>query len=1027
MPILKLLTPNEQKKFDSSPQLSLQQKQKFFALNDDVEDWLYVIRKSVNKVGFLIQLGYFRASGKFFPYEQFRKEDIAYVCALLSISSDDLDLSVASYLPRDKAAHRKTILGKLGWKELEPSIIAALKKELVIYAKNQLHPKELLPIATQFLLNKNIELPTYYVLSEIISDAYNGAEDELIAIVEKKLTTNQKDILDDIICIDDKRRKHYKYSCLAKIKQMILTTKLNPILDSIETYKLIKEFYNKFSAVYKELSLSEHATQYYATWVQKSKLFQLKQFKNKAKAHFYLLAYMQQQYYARTDAYVDIILKITSTTLNSIAKEKETQKSATLLAQSNALKKISKSYKTSSQIVHEINGVIADPNTNNDDKIEVVKVIVNNFINSNNELSEPDKEEIANLINYKGNNTAEQTNAFKALTASTDRKLTPIIQALEFDKATSDQNIIQAINALAKSATEEVYEKTWMSEHEITMGFNPADHKVNVYVYKGILFTKIYNSIKAGKLNLLFSYRYLPIKKYLLDDKRWNNTNKKFLLDSIGLNRFTDLTSLIAHLSSMLNDRFTTVNTDYANGTNKHLSFTKTGRFKIATPGKTKITDENPIASVFSKVGIVSIIQVLKQINNFTQFTKCFKHHANKQVKMKPVEEMIFAGLLGKGCNHGLRKMANISRGITEDKLKNTLNWFFSLENIQAANNKIITFLNKLSLPSIYNYGPNSNHTSSDGQKINVSVDSILANYSFKYFGTEQGVSIYSFIDSRQILFYDTVISPTEREAAYVIDGLMANDVIRSSIHSTDTHGYSELIFAITYLLGISFAPRIKKVGAQKLYSIDTIRKYPKDQFKIRPDHKINFTLIEEHWDDVLRFIATIKTKTTTASQLLKRLNSYTKEHPLYKALKEFGRIIKSIYILTYIDDLPLRQQIYKQLNRIELSNKFSKAVIAAQAQEFKTGATAEQILIVACKSFIQNCVVLWNYLYLSQALLNAKTEQSRKHLLMLIKQNSVISWRHINLHGEYDFTIANDSAYSAMFDLEAITKLKVA
>ena len=87
MPILKLLTPNEQKKFDSSPQLSLQQKQKFFALNDDVEDWLYVIRKSVNKVGFLIQLGYFRASGKFFPYEQFRKEDIAYVCALLSVAT----------------------------------------------------------------------------------------------------------------------------------------------------------------------------------------------------------------------------------------------------------------------------------------------------------------------------------------------------------------------------------------------------------------------------------------------------------------------------------------------------------------------------------------------------------------------------------------------------------------------------------------------------------------------------------------------------------------------------------------------------------------------------------------------------------------------------------------------------------------------------------------------------------------------------------------------------------------------------
>ena len=45
------------------------------------------------------------------------------------------------------------------------------------------------------------------------------------------------------------------------------------------------------------------------------------------------------------------------------------------------------------------------------------------------------------------------------------------------------------------------------------------------------------------------------------------------------------------------------------------------------------------------------------------------------------------------------------------------------------------------------------------------------------------------------------------------------------------------------------------------------------------------------------------------------------------KAIKEFGRIIKSLFILTYYDDIKLRQRIEKQLNRIELSNKFGRAV----------------------------------------------------------------------------------------------------
>ena len=70
----------------------------------------------------------------------------------------------------------------------------------------------------------------------------------------------------------------------------------------------------------------------------------------------------------------------------------------------------------------------------------------------------------------------------------------------------------------------------------------------------------------------------------------------------------------------------------------------------------------------------------------------------------------------------------------------------------------------------------------------------------------------------------------------------------------------------------------------------------------------------------ILRFVATIKLKQTTASQLFKRLNSYSNQHPLYQALKEFGRIIKTLFILRYIDDVKLRRSIEKQLNKLPRS-----------------------------------------------------------------------------------------------------------
>ena len=79
-----------------------------------------------------------------------------------------------------------------------------------------------------------------------------------------------------------------------------------------------------------------------------------------------------------------------------------------------------------------------------------------------------------------------------------------------------------------------------------------------------------------------------------------------------------------------------------------------------------------------------------------------------------------------------------------------------------------------------------------------------------------------------------TVFSAAERESAYVIDGLMHNEVVKSDIHSTspdcsglspaDAFGFSELVFAVSHLLGFSYAPRFKNLPRQRLYTSGTAR-----------------------------------------------------------------------------------------------------------------------------------------------------------------------------------------------------------
>ena len=204
-------------------------------------------------------------------------------------------------------------------------------------------------------------------------------------------------------------------------------------------------------------------------------------------------------------------------------------------------------------------------------------------------------------------------------------------------------------------------------------------------------------------------------------------------------------------------------------------------------------------------------------------------------------------------------------------------------------------------------------------------------------------------------------------------------------------------------------------MGNQRLYGFSSKATHLRRGDVIVPSRTINRKLILRHWDDILRFMATIKLRYSSASQLFKRLSSYASDHPLYKALKEFGRLIKTQFILTYYDDLELRQRIEKQLNKVELSNRFSKAVFFANNQEFQDGSREEQEIATACKVLIQNAIVLWNTLYLSQQLSSVGNAEEQREMLNAITSGSLLTWQHVNLQGEYDFRqiAANDDPFN--------------
>jgi TnpA family transposase len=159
----------------------------------------------------------------------------------------------------------------------------------------------------------------------------------------------------------------------------------------------------------------------------------------------------------------------------------------------------------------------------------------------------------------------------------------------------------------------------------------------------------------------------------------------------------------------------------------------------------------------------------------------------------------------------------------------------------------------------------------------------------------------------------------------------------------------------LTHLLGFSFAPRIKGLGKQTLY----IFKPKTRRTTVGLSAQIRLSM-RPNWGDLLRLVATIKLKENTASDIFRRLNSYSRQHTLYQTLKAFGQIIKSLFVLRYVDDLTLRQAIEKQLNKVELANRFTRAVAVGNPREYSQAKKEEQEIAEACNRLIKNSIICW-------------------------------------------------------------------
>jgi TnpA family transposase len=1002
---LNVLSPFEATAFDKPFKMSKAQQHRYFACDRDFDKLLKRRHSKDNKVGLLIQYAYFKAHNRFFSPYYFYKQDINFAAKQLGYSPKEINL--LRYPESTRLKHQETILKQLDHRPFEKGE-ASMQTEIATLVEKHYHPSRIVRIIIETLRREKIEIPSYDKIAKSVTAAILNYEASLVNMINVNTTALMREA---IAALREKPEGTYERTLLTRLKSIPQSIRPKKIRRSMRGYLQLKQLREQLLPLIDALNLSAEAVQYYGVWVLKARSKQLEDVVDSDKATLYLVAFVEHQYCVWQDCLLKAGLLATKGQLNKIE-----QAMREMIIENNARKNTLASnvidlYQTRNATVDAVKSIVFDNERNDTTKVIDIKSLLANDEGSSND---PTIASLEDMLNHEKDET-HYLDLLRKFSTALQLRVSSMLQHLDFDPQTKKSPLFSALLHYQKREGDisKTAPHAFLTEAEQSL-VNKED-KFDISLYKALLITKVMQAVRGGTLSLVNSYRYRAMDTYLFSRSYWER-NKAKLIKLAGLTDFADVNVVMKKLKKLLIAQYETTNQQINNDNNPHIHFKQNGDFVLHTPAVEKFETQK-IASLLDQGQPISILSVLAEVNQAVNFTHGFKHYRIKDQTVLPSASDFIATLFATGTNIGTYKLGNTATGVNQNTLEHTAMWYFSLENLHAVNKILVNCMDKLSLPNLFKRDNDLLHTSGDAKKRNVSAESLDANGSYKYHGNGKGVNVYLFIDERQIIFYTSAFSSAERDAGYVIDGLLHNEDLVSDRHSTDTHGYTEAVFALSHFIGIDFAPRIKGIASQTLSILGTgmRRQFRGEGYKILPSHVINVDTIKKHWDDILRLMATIILRETKTSVILKRFNSYEEKNVFYDALQEFGKIIKSLFILKYIDDVKLRQAIQKQLNRGELANKFSDAIFFAENRELSQVTGEEQEIAMMCKVIIQNCIVLWNYLTLTKQMMDA-TEEERNDIITIVTNGSIFTWAHINMLGIYDFSglvAKNDSQYN--------------
>lgn len=395
-----------------------------------------------------------------------------------------------------------------------------------------------------------------------------------------------------------------------------------------------------------------------------------------------------------------------------------------------------------------------------------------------------------------------------------------------------------------------------------------------------------------------------------------------------------------------------------------------------------------------------SLLDVLKETDlrvNFTQFLRSGTERAHLDQATR--QRRLLLCLFGLGTNAGIKSMESKPQNDYKELIY-IRRRFLSIEGLRQSITQVVNSTLNVRLPHIW--GEATTACASDSKQFPAWDENLLTEWHVRYGG--RGVMVYWHVEKKSVCIYCQFKRVSSSEVGAMINGVLRHctemEVDRQYV---DSHGQSTVAFAFCRLLGFELMPRLKAIAKQKLFAPETGMAFPNIE-KIMASKAINWELIEEQLDVMVKHAAALKLGMADAESLLRRFTKNNSQHPAYKAFAELGKAIKTIFLCRYLAFENLRREIHDGLNVVESWNGTNDFIFFGKSGELATNRQEDQEIGLLCLHLIQSCLVYINTLMIQRVLqepgwAGRMTERDLAALSPLLTQ-------HINKYGVFELDL---------------------